>query len=94
MGIALAHARVMRGHLVVLCIALCAAIGAAAQEDTSREGSSPQQTLKERLSDKASDPRRVNDCKVPPEKRDGRKRPTRCVHLADDAVRTPSGTSD
>jgi hypothetical protein len=37
------------------------------------------ETLKERLSDKASDEQRVNDCKVPPEKR-SRARPTDCAN--------------
>lgn len=39
--------------------------------------SAPVRTGKERLSDKASDEQRVNDCKVPPEKRT-RPRPTDC----------------
>ena len=38
-----------------------------------------QKTGKERLSGKAADEQRVNDCKVPPEKRGGRKRPTACA---------------
>ena len=37
----------------------------------------PPKTAKERLSDKASDEQRVNDCKVPAERRT-RTRPTRC----------------
>jgi hypothetical protein len=37
----------------------------------------PMKTAKERLSDKASDEQRVNDCKVPAERRT-RTRPTRC----------------
>lgn len=36
-------------------------------------------TLKTRLGDKASDKQRVNDCKVPPEKRAGSRRPTACA---------------
>jgi hypothetical protein len=35
----------------------------------------PPETLKERLSDKASDQQRVDDCKVPPEKRGTSRRP-------------------
>jgi hypothetical protein len=35
-------------------------------------------TLKERLSDKASDQQRVDDCHVPPERRGPQKRPTDC----------------
>jgi hypothetical protein len=34
--------------------------------------------MKERLSGKASDPQRVNDCKVPIDQRDGR-RPADCA---------------
>lgn len=78
----------------MLCIALYGTAVAVAQDDAPREESRSRQTLKERLSDKASDPLRVNDCKVPPEKRDGRKRPTQCAHPAGDAVRAPSGKSD
>ena len=36
-------------------------------------------TGKERLGDKASDNQRVNDCRVPPEKRGPAKRPTECA---------------
>jgi hypothetical protein len=36
-------------------------------------------TGKERLGDKASDNQRVNDCRVPPEKRGPSKRPIECA---------------
>ncbi|HXN44843.1 MAG TPA: hypothetical protein VN917_11425 [Xanthobacteraceae bacterium] len=36
-------------------------------------------TGKERLGDKASDNQRVNDCRVPPEKRGPIRRPTECA---------------
>jgi hypothetical protein len=36
------------------------------------------ETLKERLSDKASDQQRVDNCKVPPEKRGPIRRPDSC----------------
>ena len=39
----------------------------------------PAATGKERLGDKASDNQRVNDCRVPPEKRGPVKRPTECA---------------
>jgi len=39
----------------------------------------PSRTGKERLGDKASDDQRVNDCRVPPEKRGASKRPTACA---------------
>jgi hypothetical protein len=38
----------------------------------------PPDTLKSRLSDKASDEQRVDDCNVPPERRGPKKRPTEC----------------
>jgi hypothetical protein len=37
-------------------------------------------TGKERLGDKASDNQRIDDCKVPPEKRGPIQRPTDCAH--------------
>jgi hypothetical protein len=37
------------------------------------------ETLKERLSDKASDEQRVDNCNVPPEKRGAKKRPDACA---------------
>jgi hypothetical protein len=39
----------------------------------------PAATGKERLGDKASDNQRVDDCRVPPEKRGPIKRPTECA---------------
>jgi 2-hydroxychromene-2-carboxylate isomerase len=39
-----------------------------------------QQTLKERLGDKASDEQRVDNCKVPPERRGPKIRPDDCNH--------------
>jgi hypothetical protein len=39
----------------------------------------PAATGKERLGDKASDNQRVDDCRVPPEKRGPVKRPTECA---------------
>jgi hypothetical protein len=38
------------------------------------------QTLKERLGDKASDEQRVDNCKVPPERRGSKTRPDGCEH--------------
>jgi hypothetical protein len=43
----------------------------------------PPETLKERLSDKASDQQRVDDCKVPADKRGDSKRPAACPPTAD-----------
>jgi hypothetical protein len=69
--------------VLLLGLALLAPIGAAAQTTVQHAGSGHRsmETLKERLSDKASDEQRVNDCKVPPEKR-SRARPTDCGDAA------------
>jgi len=42
------------------------------------DGSAPVRTGKERLSDKPSDEQRVDDCKVPPERRGPKPRPDAC----------------
>ena len=56
----------MRKVLALTCVLIVAAPAAIAQEP---------QTLKERLSDKASDAQRVDNCHVPPERRGGLPRP-------------------
>ena len=40
-----------------------------------------QRTGKERLGEKWQDEQRIDNCKVPPEKRGTRPRPDRCAHL-------------
>ena len=40
----------------------------------------PDKTGKERLADKASDEQRVDNCKVPPDRRGPRPRPDGCAH--------------
>jgi hypothetical protein len=53
-----------------------------AAEDRGLEGREAVTTAKERLVNKAADPQRVDDCKVPEAKRDaGRARPLDCPHL-------------
>jgi hypothetical protein len=47
----------------------------AAALATVTAGATNSQTLKERLSDKASDQQRVDDCRVPPERRGPVRRP-------------------
>jgi hypothetical protein len=47
----------------------------AAAIATVTAGATNGQTLKERLSDKASDQQRVDDCRVPPERRGPVRRP-------------------
>lgn len=40
----------------------------------------PEKTGKERLSDKASDEQRVDNCQVPPERQGTKARPDECAH--------------
>jgi hypothetical protein len=63
----------MRALLLTLLLAAVPAL--AAEQPRYTPG---RDTLKNRLSDKASDEQRVNDCKVPPERRGKRERPTEC----------------
>jgi hypothetical protein len=56
----------MRKALALSCALIASAPAAIAQEA---------QTLKERLSDKASDAQRVDNCRVPPERRGALPRP-------------------
>jgi hypothetical protein len=56
----------MRKVLALTCALIVAAPVAIAQEA---------QTLKERLSDKASDAQRIDNCRVPPERRGTQPRP-------------------
>jgi hypothetical protein len=65
--------------IVVLGMALCIALpGHGIAQEATIGSAAAVDTLKERLSDKASDPQRVNDCKVPLEKRDDPRRPATC----------------
>ncbi len=68
--------------LLALALSLRAAVGhgQAANGSTAEQGRSPAaETLKERLSDKASDDQRVNNCKVPKEKRGTKPRLEECA---------------
>ena len=56
---------------------LAAALLAAAAPPP--DGSAPVRTGKERLSDKGSDEQRVDDCKVPPERRGPKPRLDACA---------------
>ena len=73
----------MKPMLAVLGFAIAAAVLAAdAHAQSTRAvatSMAPAATGKERLGDKASDNQRVNDCRVPPEKRGPIKRPTECA---------------
>lgn len=73
--------------LIVTSAALLGAVHGGAAADTP--SAKQRETLKERLSDKASDEQRVNDCKVPPERRSAKSRPVDCPRDADRGA--PSG---
>ena len=66
----------MRKMLALSCAAIVLLSSAMAQEA---------QTLKERLSDKASDAQRVDNCHVPPERRGALPRPD-CAEKAEPAM--------
>ncbi|MDH3663864.1 MAG: hypothetical protein OEU92_28260 [Alphaproteobacteria bacterium] len=74
----------MRQAAFVAMLVLLAMTGPLhAAEDKAREGRQAVTTAKERLVNKAADPQRVNDCKVPAEKRSAdRRRSGDCPHLA------------
>jgi hypothetical protein len=63
--------------LFLVCVILPRNLAAQPNEHRQVSVSVPAATGKERLSDKASDEQRVDDCKVPPSRRT-RPRPTDC----------------
>lgn len=73
----------MRRCTLVSALAILMMMGAlGAAEDKALEGRESVTTAKERLVNKAADPQRVNDCKVPAEKRNAdRQRADNCPHL-------------
>jgi hypothetical protein len=69
-----------RMHRIILALLLASLTPCSAtvvSDHNQGETAAPVRTGKERLSDKASDEQRTNDCKVPPIKRT-RSRPTSC----------------
>jgi hypothetical protein len=71
----------MQYRLVAGAVILIGVAGAALAEEAippSTTAKTDGETLKERLSDKASDRQRVDDCHVPLERRGPEKRPDRC----------------
>ena len=62
-------------------LALCLAFPAAAEEAPEKTAPKKVKTGKERLTGKWADEQRVNDCKVPPERRT-KKRPAECGKAA------------
>lgn len=73
----------MRGNLSSALVVVCALLTspAIAEERPAAPAKQERQveTLKERLSDKASDEQRVDNCNVPPDKRGSKKRPDTCT---------------
>jgi hypothetical protein len=71
----------MRYFVLVIILAGLSAgrenLALAANPGSATSSAEPVRTAKERLSDKASDEQRLNDCKVPPARRT-RPRPTGC----------------
>jgi hypothetical protein len=63
-------------HAALLLAAVALPVNAAEPQRPPQQPQGPR-TAKERLSGKDSDEQRVNDCKVPPERRT-RPRPTAC----------------
>ncbi len=71
----------MRIVLVTILVAtLVGPSGAADRQATNAPRALPL-TAKERLSGKATDAQRVNDCKVPKEARGASTRPENCMHI-------------
>src|SRR5215472_1610236 len=66
---AMARWRILSMHVLLLLLAL------AVMGSTGIAQAEPEKTLKERLSDKASDDQRVDNCRVAPERRGPKARP-------------------
>jgi hypothetical protein len=62
---------------ILLMLGIVAAVGGTVAPLRADDAQAPVRTGKERLTDKASDEQRVDDCKVPPARRT-RPRPTTC----------------
>lgn len=72
----------MRVPLASVLMLLTVTATPNAAEDKALKGREDVTTAKERLVNKAADPQRVNDCKVPIKKRDAaRNRSDACPHL-------------
>jgi hypothetical protein len=66
--------------LLCACLACNGVTNAADAVSSAPAAASEPKTLKERLSDKASDEQRVDNCKVPVEQRGTKVRPDTCAH--------------
>jgi len=72
-----ARRRAVKPILAAFAVAMALALPGGAQ--LQRTVPAAAATGKERLGDKASDNQRVDDCKVPPQKRGPVRRPTECA---------------
>jgi hypothetical protein len=75
------------GRRALIGVALLSMVGGALAQADPRNELPPQQSLvgstltaKERSSGKAADEQRVDNCKIPPEKRGSQPRPDSCDH--------------
>lgn len=70
-----------RSMIAILAGLACgwSGVALAAEAPTTPPAARAAETLKERLSDKASDEQRVNNCHVPPERRGTKPRPVDCA---------------
>jgi hypothetical protein len=77
----------VRRWIASLVVVLCAA-GAVAAPVPGEDGAKSAKSLKERLSDKASDEQRVDNCRVPLDRRGTKPRPD-CPEQRQDATSPP-----
>lgn len=76
-----------RERMLLVAAVLLAAAPTPARAEQAR-------TSKERLTSKAADRQRVDDCKVPPELRGDSRRPTECGHGVGGESRSPTSGGD
>jgi hypothetical protein len=69
----------MKRFAYYFAILMLSANVARADDAASAPAASEAKTLKERLGDKASDEQRVDNCKVPPDRRGAKARPDACA---------------
>ncbi|WP_244849667.1 hypothetical protein [Caballeronia sp. SL2Y3] len=66
-------------HVALLVLVFASTQSSYADDAAGASAASEPKTLKERLGDKASDEQRVDNCKVPPERRGAKARPDACA---------------
>jgi len=79
--------------LALLVVAQLSASPPPAAPPAPRDATPQAETLKERLSDKASDEQRVDNCHVPPERRGGKPRPD-CAVSSEQSPRSAGARAD